>query len=290
MFSAFQNLFGKNKNETNSVRSPDDIDAFNSLVKKGPKMLVLIHADWCGPCQNYKPTWKELESTPGRIANMAMVHHDMVENIDLLKKANIPGYPSVLKLFPDGRIEEYKDNSKKSTNSLPHMRDVGSMVTELRTLSPAEKKSAVIKPIANINMKIASKNRNNLRETRRKISKQTPPVSLRQMMSVASPIIQPQMTPSLTPRQMTLSVTPRQMIPVTPAPRKMPVFQQTPGRTPLNSVRLNPAMKGGLYSALTSALMKAAPASFLFGASQMLPPKKNRGSTKRLTRKSRSRR
>ena len=270
MFSAFQNLFGKNKNETNSVRSPDDIDAFNSLVKKGPKMLVLVHADWCGPCQNYKPTWKELESTPGRIANMAMVHHDMVENIDLLKKANIPGYPSVLKLFPDGRIEEYKDNTKKSTNSLPHMRDVGSMVTELRTLSPLEKKSAVIKPIANINMKIASKNRNNLRETRRKLSR--PVVTARQM-------IQPQMMPS---------VTPRQMIPVTPAPRKMPTFQQTPGKTPLNSVRLNPAMKGGLYSALSSALMKAAPASFLFGASQMLPPKKNRGSTKRLTRKSRS--
>lgn len=290
MFSAFQNLFGKNKNETNSVRSPDDIDAFNSLVKKGPKMLVLVHADWCGPCQNYKPTWKELESTPGRIANMAMVHHDMVENIDLLKKANIPGYPSVLKLFPDGRIEEYKDNSKKSTNSLPHMRDVGSMVTELRTLSPLEKKSAVIKPIANINMKIASKNRNNLRETRRKLSR--PAVTARQMiqpqMMPSSPMIQPQMMPaSPMIQQRTM---PRQMIPVTPAPRKMPAFQQTPGRTPLNSVKLNPAMKGGLYSALTSALMKAAPASFLFGASQMLPPKKNRGSTKRLTRKSRSRR
>ena len=110
MFSAIKGIFGKNSNnEHNSVRSPDDISAFNGLVKKGPVTFVLVHADWCGPCQGYKPLWKKLESTPGRIANMAMVHHDMVENIPFLKKANIPGFPSVLKVFPDGTIEKYKD-------------------------------------------------------------------------------------------------------------------------------------------------------------------------------------
>jgi len=239
MFSTLKGMFSKNnKNETNSVRSPDDITAFNSLIKSGPKTLVLIHADWCGPCQQYKPLWKELESTPGRVANMAMVHHDMVDNIDILKKASIPGYPSVLKVFPDGTIEQYKDTNKKATNNVPHMRDMGSMVRELKTLSPIERKSNVIKPVMNLNMKLATKNRNNLRKSRSNVTKRN----------------------------------------------------KTASRTVLNSVQLKPLMKGGLYTALSSALMKAGPASFLFGVSQMLPPKKTRGSTKRLTRKSRSRR
>jgi thiol-disulfide isomerase/thioredoxin len=357
MFSAIKGMFGKNnKNETNSVRSPDDISTFNSLVKKGPKTVVLIHADWCGPCQNYKPMWKELESTPGRIANMAMVHHDMVEKIDLLKNAKIPGYPSVLKLFPDGRIEEYNDKSKKSTNSLPHMRDVGSMVTELKTLGPKEQKSAVIKPTSNFNMKIASKNRDDLRKSRTAVTRKNkvsmpkvkisrkPLVSPRMpmaspgmplaspsmpMASLSMPMVQisrmPMASPSMPMASLSMPMASPRMpmaspsmpmdsprmpmaspsmpmaspsMPIqmaqTPVPAQIrPAFQPNPNirqRTPLNSVKLNPVMKGGLYSALSSALMKAAPASFLFGVSQMLPPKKNRGSTKRLTRKSRSRR
>jgi hypothetical protein len=76
---------------------------------------------------------------------------------------------------------------------------------------------------------------------------------------------------------------------MTPVHQRNNMYENMP-RTALNSVQMKPLMKGGLYTALSSALMKAAPASFLFGVSQMLPTKKTRGSTMRLTRKSRLRR
>jgi thiol-disulfide isomerase/thioredoxin len=327
MFSAIKGIFSKNnKEETNSVRSPDDISAFNDLIKKGPKTFVLIHADWCGPCQMYKPMWKKLTSTPGRVANMAMVHHDMVDNIDVLKKAKIPGYPSVIKVFPDGHIQEYKDSTKKSTNSMPNMRDIGSMVTELKTLSPKEHKSHVIKPTSNINIKTATKNRNILDKSRKRATKrslkttsllkppftsspvrpsfQQPVSSSPALPSFQQPIASSPVRPSF---QQPISSSPvrpsfqqpfsrnqtsnviQKGINMTPVHQRNNMYENMP-RTALNSVQMKPLMKGGLYTALSSALMKAAPASFLFGVSQMLPTKKTRGSTMRLTRKSRLRR
>ena len=136
MFSSLTGLFGKNTPKANSeekgnvsVRSPDDIKDLEKLISVGPVTLVLVHADWCGPCQMYKPIWKELENVPGRTANMAMVHHDMVEHSSMLNKAKIPGYPTVLKVYPDGAVEKYSGN----TNAMPNIRDKVNMTKELTT-------------------------------------------------------------------------------------------------------------------------------------------------------------
>ena len=140
MFKAFSGILSPNsknnaknnsKNPSDgevSVRSPEEIADLEKTVHIGPVTFILVHADWCGPCQMYKPIWKELEHVPGRKANMAMIHHDMVEHSPMLKKANIPGYPSVLKVYPNGKIEEYK-----GTNSMPNIRDKDAMIKELLT-------------------------------------------------------------------------------------------------------------------------------------------------------------
>jgi thiol-disulfide isomerase/thioredoxin len=136
MFKALSGMMGSktnNKENVNgniSVRSPEEIEDLERTISVGPVTLILVHADWCGPCQAYKPIWSELEATPGRKANMAMVHHDMVENSPTIKNANIPGYPSVLKVYPNGKIEQYK-----GTNSMPNIRDKPAMINEL--ISPS---------------------------------------------------------------------------------------------------------------------------------------------------------
>ena len=123
---------GKNSKEEASgnvsVRSPDQIEKLEDVIHTGPVVFVLVHADWCGYCQTYKPLWKELEETPGRTANMAMIHHDMVEKSPTLKNASVPGYPSVLKVYPSGKIEEYK-----GTNAMPNIRNKESMLREIIT-------------------------------------------------------------------------------------------------------------------------------------------------------------
>jgi len=125
-----------------SVRSPDEVKDLETLIKTGPVTLVLVHADWCGHCQTYKPVWSELENVPGRTANMAMIHHDMVEKSPTLKNAKIPGYPTVLKVYQNGHIEEYKEEEKGKTNALPNMRDMTIMKKEIT--SPVIPKSIVL--------------------------------------------------------------------------------------------------------------------------------------------------
>lgn len=116
------------------VRNTDQAAKLDALIHTGPVTFVLVYADWCGHCQRYKPTWHELENTPGRVANIASVHHDMMENVPTIKNAKIQGYPSVIKVTPTGEISEYKvPGSAEVTNALPIMRDVPAMKKELTT-------------------------------------------------------------------------------------------------------------------------------------------------------------
>ncbi len=120
------------------VRSQSQVPELESLIHAGPVTFVLIHADWCGHCQTYKPMWAEFEAIPGRIANMAMVHHDMMEKCGMIKDAKIEGYPSVIKVSPKGEIETYtpRDGSGEATNAIPFMRDKKKFEEELVAPSP----------------------------------------------------------------------------------------------------------------------------------------------------------
>jgi thiol-disulfide isomerase/thioredoxin len=117
------------------IRGEEDVGKLESMLKNGKPTFVLIYADWCGHCHRYLPTWSEFESTPGRTANMARVHYDMQEKIPAIAKAKIQGYPSVIKVMPDGRIQSYKTGGDgangESTNAMPNMRDEAAMRAEL---------------------------------------------------------------------------------------------------------------------------------------------------------------
>ena len=114
------------------VRKENQLVNLNIRISEGPVIYILIYADWCGYCTKYKPLWNSLEKTPGRIAHMASIHHDMVDKLPLLANAQIQGYPSVVKVFPSGKIEEYTiPNSSEKTNAMPTMRDETAMKEEL---------------------------------------------------------------------------------------------------------------------------------------------------------------
>ena len=108
------------------------------MIKSGPLALILVYADWCGHCHKYMPTWTKFEKTPGRTANIAKVHHDMLEKVPSIKDAKIQGYPSVIRVEPSGKITDYKvPGSPEVTNAMPTMRDTAAMMKELKAASNA---------------------------------------------------------------------------------------------------------------------------------------------------------
>ena len=112
------------------IREEGDVKTIQDMMKNGAPTFVLIYADWCGHCHKYLPMWDALDSTPGRSANMAKVHHDMQEKIPEIKSAKIEGYPSVIKVLPNGRIQSYPSQGGP-TNAVPFMREDNEMRKEL---------------------------------------------------------------------------------------------------------------------------------------------------------------
>lgn len=101
------------------VRSPSDIPKFESLLSKGPMAVVLVYADWCGHCMNFKQNvWnKDTLSKPSKL-NAAAVHYDMVENTSM-KNANVSGYPSMFLVGKDKKPEPI--NTPKNSEELVNM-------------------------------------------------------------------------------------------------------------------------------------------------------------------------
>lgn len=113
------------------VRNVSDANKAETLLHSDCASLVLIYADWCGHCHTYLPQWNAYENLPRRNANILKVHHDMVEHIPTIQHAKIKGYPSVIKVLPNGSIQEY-DVDQEKTNALPHMRDKHEMIQEFQ--------------------------------------------------------------------------------------------------------------------------------------------------------------
>jgi len=282
MLSSLTGLFRKRDEPHNekfdesanvSVRSPDELPKLEKLVKGGPVTFIFVHADWCGHCQTYKPIWQQLLSIPGRTANMGMIHHDMVEKSPLLKNAKIPGFPTVLKVMPNGHIETYKGEDSKTTNAVPKMRDVESMTKTIlnSTKQNTNARKSADKVLGNL---VNSPNVEQNKNTRVvKLGKR-----VRNTVKVNQPTV---FAASQKGRRNASEPTIRVSSELQPA---------TNGAVSIGATPVAPMKGGNLFTALTQALQQAGPTAVLLLANgalpkkSPLPPKKSRGSTMRRTR------
>ena len=129
------------------VRNEKQIPELRQLIFSSPTTYILIHADWCGHCHKYMPKFKDLAKTPGRVANMAAVHHDIVEKVPELANAKITGYPSVIKVEPNGKVEDYKvPGTTETTNVVPQMNDPKVMKELVKAVETAQPNAKIPGP------------------------------------------------------------------------------------------------------------------------------------------------
>ncbi len=88
------------------VRSLKDIPALESLLTKGPMAVVLVYADWCGHCTEFKKNvWNDNTLSKTKNLNTASIHYDMMDKTSL-KNTPVQGYPSVFMVGQDKKAKE----------------------------------------------------------------------------------------------------------------------------------------------------------------------------------------
>ena len=160
------------------VRSKNDVPAFEKLLEKGPITLVLVYADWCGHCDNYKKNvWSPLQKMKNRTANMASVHYDQLENTSLAN-SKIDGYPSLLMVGNDKKPATF-DGDMGETNAMPNANNMETM------------KKVVSAPKSVVNNTVSSLNTNDFRTPMKSVSNSplSPLVSPSNIPTSVSPVM-----------------------------------------------------------------------------------------------------
>lgn len=88
---------------------------FNNKKKKG-MWLVLYHAEWCGHCQDFMPTWKTLKPhLKSRNVNCASIESNIVE--ETMPESSIMGYPTI-HLLKNGKINKIFNENNRDLETL----------------------------------------------------------------------------------------------------------------------------------------------------------------------------
>lgn len=70
--------------------------------------VLLIHAEWCGHCKNYRtPTNKFLafyDQLKDKYPGVVFEEIDCDQHKDLVAKYNVKGYPTIIAVKPDGTL------------------------------------------------------------------------------------------------------------------------------------------------------------------------------------------
>jgi thiol-disulfide isomerase/thioredoxin len=134
---------GKSRSVMGRLMPPVDIRGESQLaelekrIKAGPLTLVLVYADWCGHCTEFKPTMEQLETTPGRTIQTARVRDDMFPKSSL-SNTTIEGYPTLMLVKKNGEATAFKKSSGEVTNAIPDHTDVNKMKIIVRNAGTPE--------------------------------------------------------------------------------------------------------------------------------------------------------
>lgn len=106
---------------TSQYNADENPDSYvkNQYGGSNEKQLVLYYADWCGHCQNLKPTWEKLATkyNGAQLGNckLSVTKVNADESPQQIQDLGISGFPTII-MFADGNKTVY--NGDRSPDSL----------------------------------------------------------------------------------------------------------------------------------------------------------------------------
>ena len=64
------------------VRSKKHLSEFEKRLKKGPLMIMMVYADWCGACHTMMPHFDAAAKSPGRSIQAVKVNEQMLQDVN----------------------------------------------------------------------------------------------------------------------------------------------------------------------------------------------------------------
>ena len=266
------------------VRSQNEVSDLEKMISIGPLTLVLVYADWCGHCHNFKEKmWNEVNTIPNKSVNTASVHYDMLDKTSLAN-SKIEGYPSLLLVGTDKKPADFVEEDGTKTNAMPPPANVSELKSIVQTPLPTPVRNAnsVAQTIVNRGnmgpeeevVEAVSVKPNSV-ETVTEVAEETPMNVVsnnknRNTVSVSNVIsnnknrnVKPSVVnaPSFKPANVeSLGVPPDALTDLVESQRRQPSSDTQTG---------GGARGGGLYAALLEVTREAAPAAFLLAAASL---------------------
>jgi thiol-disulfide isomerase/thioredoxin len=282
------------------VRSQNEVSDLEKMISIGPLTLVLVYADWCGHCHNFKEKmWNEVNTIPNKSVNTASVHYDMLDKTSLAN-SKIEGYPSLLLVGTDKKPADFVEEDGTKTNAMPPPANVSELKSIVQTPLPTPVRNAnsVAQTIVNRGnmgpeeeiVEAVSVKPNSV-ETVTEVAEETPMNLVsnnknRNTVSVSNVVsnnqnrnVKPSVVnaPSFKPANAeSLGVPPDALTDLVESQRRQPSSDTQTG---------GGARGGGLYAALLEVTREAAPAAFLLAAASLKAKHRKTRSKRKNTKK-----
>jgi len=144
------------------VRSKKHLSEFEKRLKKGPLMIVMVYADWCGACHTMMPHFDAAAKSPGRSIQAVKVNEQMLQAVNKsinekvnksAKPLNVEGYPSIIVV----------DNKGNAVTEIEPVRNTESMTALMAQAGPLAETAGINKTNENPNSVVNTAVKNSIK-------------------------------------------------------------------------------------------------------------------------------
>ena len=140
------------------VRNKGALGEVLKRIKAGPITIMMVYADWCGHCKEFKPHFDAAARTPDRTVQTVKVSEPMVSEVnDAIRSMNASAAPLAVEGYPTVLLLDNKGNSITEVNAVKDtavmkkvMKEAGQNAEEVALSSPKAPSGSAAPPSLNV--------------------------------------------------------------------------------------------------------------------------------------------